>query len=80
MASGARGADGVGGGPTICSRIVSPAGVKSDVTTAIVSTPDNHFAPTPDCRVNVSARGRGSGVGRRPTIRPGIVSPAGIND
>lgn len=80
MASGAGGADGGGWAPTIGSRIVSPAGVKSDVATSIVSTPHDHFAATPDCCVNVSARGRAGGVGRGPTVCCGVISPAGVND
>ena len=46
--------------------------------TAIKSAPDDHFTARPHCRVKVSASGcvgRGRG---RPTIRAGIVSPAGV--
>ena len=43
-----------------------------------MSTPDDHFAAGPDCRVSVSAGGRVGGAGGCPTIRAGIVSPAGV--
>lgn len=39
-------------GPTISAGIVSPAGVKRE--TALAPTPNNHFAPGPDCCVKVS--------------------------
>src|SRR5207247_3167201 len=55
--------------------IVSPAGVKK---AAIKSTPDDHFAAGPHCRVTVSASGRAGGAGRCPTVGAGIVSPAGV--
>ena len=43
------------------------------------STPDDHFAAGPDCRVTVSGSGRVGGAGGCPTIRAGIVSPAGVD-
>ena len=42
------------------------------------SAPDDHFTAGPDCRVNVSGSGRVSGAGGCPTVRAGIVSPAGV--
>ena len=42
------------------------------------SAPDDHFAAGPDCRVTISASGRVGGAGGCPTIRAGIVSPAGV--
>ena len=42
------------------------------------SAPDDHFTAGPHCRVNVSASGRVGGAGGCPTIRAGIVSPAGV--
>ena len=42
------------------------------------SAPDDHFTAGPDCRVNVSGSGRVGGAGGCPTVRAGIVSPAGV--
>ena len=42
------------------------------------SAPNDHFTAGPDCRVTDSARGRVGGAGGCPTIRAGIVSPAGV--
>ena len=42
------------------------------------SAPDDHFTAGPDCGVNVSGSGRVGGAGGCPTIRAGIVSPAGV--
>ena len=43
-----------------------------------ISTPDDHFTAGPHCRVTVSGSGRVGGAGGCPTIRAGIVSPAGV--
>ena len=48
------------------------------VAAEICSTPDDHFTAGPHCRVTVSGRGRVGGAGGCPTIRAGIVSPAGV--
>ena len=45
---------------------------------AISSTPDDHFTAGPDRRVTVSGIGRVGGAGGCPTVRAGIVSPAGV--
>ena len=45
---------------------------------AVSSAPDDHFTAGPYCRVIVSASGRVGGAGGCPTIRAGIVSPAGV--
>ena len=42
------------------------------------SAPDDHFTAGPHRRVNVSASGRVGGARGCPTIRAGIVSPAGV--
>ena len=42
------------------------------------SAPDDHFAAGPDRRVTASGSGRVGGAGGCPTIRAGIVSPAGV--
>ena len=42
------------------------------------SAPDDHFTAGPHCRVIVSGIGRVGGAGGCPTIRAGIVSPAGV--
>ena len=44
----------------------------------MISAPDDHFTAGPHCRVNVSASGRVGRAGGCPTIRAGIVSPAGV--
>ena len=66
---------GTGGSPTVCARIVSPAGVQS--VAAIRSAPDDHFTAGPHCCVARSASGRVGGAGRCPAIGAGIVSAAG---
>ena len=45
---------------------------------AIISAPDDHFTAGPHCRVTVSGSGRVGRAGGCPTIRAGIVSPAGV--
>ena len=45
---------------------------------AVRSAPDDHFTAGPDCRVKDSGSGRVGGAGGCPTIRAGIVSPAGV--
>jgi hypothetical protein len=56
---------------------ISPTRVQSAGTVAI-STPDDHFAAAPNCRVRASGAGRVTGVRCYPTIRFGPVSSAGI--
>src|SRR5262249_43442379 len=51
-ASGRRRVGGSGSSPTVCARIVSPAGVQS---VAVIATPDDHFTARPDCRVKLPA-------------------------
>ena len=50
----------------------------SNTPIVIKSAPDDHFTASPHCRVIVSASGRVGRAGGRPTIRAGIVSPAGV--
>jgi len=59
---------------THCSGAVSPASVQK------AATPDDHFTArlVPYCRVISSASGGVGGAGGCPTIRAGIVPPAGI--
>ena len=61
---------GVGG---LCA--VSPAGVQRG---GVSSTPDDHFAAGPDCRVRATARGRVGGAGGCPTVRTGIEFAAAV--
>ena len=42
------------------------------------SAPNDHFTAGPDCRVRISASGSVSSAGGCPTIRAGIISPAGV--
>ena len=44
------------------------------------STPDDHFTAGPHCRVTESGSGRVGRAGGCPTIRAGIVSPAGVQE
>ena len=78
-ASGSGRVDGVCGCPTICSGIVSSAGVESDVATTAISTPDDHFPAGPDCRVKVSGSGGVGCVGHCPAFSSRIVFPASVN-
>ena len=48
------------------------------IAAAINSAPDDHFTAGPDCRVTVSGSGRVGRAGGCPTIRAGIISPAGV--
>ena len=68
---------GAGGCPRIGSRIVSPTGV---VIISAVSAPHNHFAACPDCRVRVSASGCIGRADSSPSVRAGIISPAGVQE
>ena len=45
---------------------------------AIKSTPDDHFTASPHCCVACSGIGRVGGAGGCPTVRAGIVPPAGV--
>ena len=58
--------------------IVPPACVHISVAVALDSAPDDHLTAGPYCSVTVSAIGRVSGAGGCPTIRAGIISPAGV--
>jgi hypothetical protein len=69
---------GAGCCPRIRAGIVSPARVKDVVTVILRPAPDDHCAACPDCRVKVSGSGRVGGAGGYPSIRAGIVSPAGV--
>ena len=68
-----------GGYPTIRAGIVSPAGVQVVPGTVVgKSSPNDYFTASPYCRVIFSASRRVGGTGGCPTIRAGIVSPAGV--
>ena len=45
-----------------------------------ISAPDDHFTAAPDCRVTASGSGRVGRAGGCPTIRAGIVLPAGVQN
>ena len=66
---------GVGLGGPDCAQYLPPVFKR---LTVISSAPDDHFTAGPDCRVTVSRSGRVGGAGGCPTIRAGIVSPAGV--
>ena len=61
-----------------CSGLYLPPVFKS--VAAVISTPDDHFAAGPHCRVSSSASGRVGGAGGCPTVGAGIVSPAGVQN
>ena len=42
------------------------------------SAPNDHFAAGPDCCVTGTPRRRVGSAGRRPVVRAGIVSAAGV--
>jgi len=67
---------GAGRRPTIGVSIVSPAVVLGKTT--YKSTPDDHFATSPDCRMIGSAARRVDELSRSPTVRDWIVSPARV--
>ena len=54
QASRSRRVGSAGGDPTISAGIISPAGVQIGETPIWASAPDDHFAPSPHCGVNVS--------------------------
>jgi hypothetical protein len=64
----------IGSCPTIRDWIIPSACVES--VGAVITTPDDHFAASPDSRVVGSAFGRIGGSRRLPTIRAGIVFPS----
>jgi hypothetical protein len=68
------------GSPTVGAGIVSAAGVQIETRRSATAqpTPDDHLTAGPRCRVKGPARGCVGGARGRPTIRAGIVSPAGI--
>src|SRR5262249_30823435 len=59
-------------------RAVSPTGDEAAAKSS--SSPDDHFTASPHCRVIESCGRRVGRGGGRPTIRAGIVSPAGVQD
>ena len=65
-----------GGCPTVFAGIVSAAGAK--IIREVMSTPHDHLAAGPHCRVKFSASGRIGGAGSYPTICAGIVSAPGV--
>lgn len=67
---------GAGGYPTICVRVVCPAGVR--IVKVVSTAPDYHFTASPDSGVIGSFRRRVSGAGSCPTIRAWIVLPSGV--
>src|SRR5205807_522580 len=70
----------IGGSPSVCAWIVSPASVQTKVKPFVLQpAPDNHFTAGPDGRMNVSYCGCICGACSRPTIRCGIISSAGVH-
>ena len=67
---------GAGRGPTIGASIVSPAVVLGKTTDK--STPHDHFATSPDCRMIGSAARRVDELSGSPTVRGWIVSAARV--
>src|SRR5205823_3060778 len=73
-----RPAGGGGRNPTVCTRIVSAAGIEVNKGAAVDSAPDNHFTASPDRCVTKTAIRRVDGASRCPTVRARIISPAGV--
>jgi hypothetical protein len=72
-ASGRGRVGGAGGGPTVGARIVPSAGVQSAAIdlcggAQVISSPDDHFTASPNCRVTRPVTGRIGGGGGRPRI------------
>src|SRR5262245_45647810 len=59
-------------------RAVSPACICEKRGSSDPPPPYDHFTAGPDCRVIGPANGRVGSVGSSPTIRAGVVSPAGV--
>jgi len=57
---------GAGGCPIVCAGIVSPASIQAGAVA--VSTPDDHLAASPDCRMAKSCRGRVDGASSCPSV------------
>src|SRR5438045_2129222 len=58
--------------------MVPPASVQM-LKVSVLSTPDDHLIASPDGSVIESPSGRGGGAGGCPSVRVGIVSPAGVH-
>src|SRR5262249_59862365 len=70
-----RRAESMGGCPTVSAGIVASAAIQKVV---VISSPDDHFVPGPDCGVTISAIGRIDDAGGCPTVGAGIIPPAGV--
>ena len=80
MTGSARGRIGGGGRrPTVRTGIVSSAGTQNTVEHTSSTTPHDHFAARPHPSVKNSLSGCVGGAGGDPSIRAGIVSPAGVH-
>ena len=64
--------------PTVCYRVVSPAGVTVAVDAVARSTPHNHLRAAPNSCVIRSSLRRVSRAGCRPAICRGVISPASV--
>src|SRR5215211_3868672 len=70
--------EGRGSCPTVRVGIVPAARVQFLEEVSIESSPHNHFAASPNGGVIITGIGHVIGAGRRPGIRVGIVSAAGV--
>jgi hypothetical protein len=64
--------------PIVRTNVISPAIVKIDPWAAEISAPDDHFVASPNCRVRVSRRGRGSRGGSCPTVIDRVIFAARV--
>jgi hypothetical protein len=65
--------------PTVCTGVVSTAGVKGiGIADVVGATPGNHLSASPDGSVIDACLRRVGRAGWRPAVRSGIVSPTGV--
>ena len=64
---------GAGGCPSVRARLVTPAGIQKN--RVIPSTPDDHLAAGPDCRMKAPSGGRAGCAGSCPAIGAGLYLP-----
>src|SRR5205807_406490 len=67
---------GAGSCPTVCAGVISSAGIQK--ATVVRTTPDNHLAVSPDCRVILSASRRVGEARSCPTVRARAVPSAAV--
>src|SRR6266576_4105410 len=69
---------GARGCPCVCNWVVSTAGIKTDIVTEVIATPDDHLRISPHRCVKVSPSWGVVGGDGCPCVRAGIVSRPGV--